>query len=72
MMIFATTSCLNDLDTEPKYDLTLENLLQQDPKAVEGLLSRLYASFALSSVEGPDKSDLQGANAGESPLSEEL
>ncbi|PWW27535.1 RagB/SusD family nutrient uptake outer membrane protein [Chryseobacterium sp. AG844] len=68
MLAFVTTSCLNDLDTEPKYDLTLENLLQQDPKAVEGLLSRLYASFALSSVEGPDKSDIEGANAGESPF----
>lgn len=61
-------SCLRDLDTEPKYDLTLENLLQKDPKAVEGMLSRLYASFALSSVEGPGSSDIAGADAGESPF----
>lgn len=63
-----STSCLNELDTEPKYDLTLENILQNDPNAVEGLLSRIYASFALSSVSGPGSSDIIGADAGESPF----
>lgn len=62
------TACVNDLDTKPKVELTLENLLASDPNAVEGLLSRLYASFALSSVEGPDKSDISGADPGESPF----
>lgn len=62
------TACLNDLDTEPKVEQNLENLLAADPNAVEGLLSRLYASFALSSVEGPDKSDISGADPGESPF----
>lgn len=45
------TACIDDLNTEPKVEQTLENLLAADPNAVEGLLSRLYASFALSSVE---------------------
>lgn len=68
LLALSTTSCLNDLDTEPKYDMTLEYLLQQDPNAIDGLLSRLYASFALSSVNGPGSSDIAGADPGESPF----
>ncbi|NMR34110.1 RagB/SusD family nutrient uptake outer membrane protein [Chryseobacterium aquaticum] len=61
-------SCTNELETEPKYELTLEELLIRDPNAVEGLLSRMYSTFALSSVSGPGDSDIAGANAGESPF----
>ncbi|WP_294304486.1 RagB/SusD family nutrient uptake outer membrane protein [uncultured Chryseobacterium sp.] len=61
-------SCTSDLETEPKYELTLEQLLIRDPNAVEGLLSRMYSTFALSSVSGPGDSDISGANAGESPF----
>ena len=68
VVMLSTQSCLRDLDTEPKYDMTLEYILQQDPKAVEGMLSRLYASFALSSVKGPGDSDISGADPGESPF----
>ncbi|MEC5158754.1 RagB/SusD family nutrient uptake outer membrane protein [Chryseobacterium sp. MP_3.2] len=70
LFLFAVVgnSCTRDLDTNPKVDLTLENLLANDPNAVEGLLSRLYASFALSSVNGPGSSDISGADAGESPF----
>lgn len=70
IFLFAATinSCTRDLDTTPKVDLTLENLLANDPNAVEGLLSRLYASFALSSVNGPGSSDISGADPGESPF----
>lgn len=62
------SSCTSDLETEPKYELTLEELLIRDPNAVEGLLSRMYSTFALSSVSGPGDSDISGANAGESPF----
>ena len=70
LFLFAmvSNSCMRDLDTTPKVDFTLEGLLANDPNAVEGLLSRLYASFALSSVNGPGKSDIDGADAGESPF----
>ena len=61
VVMLSTQSCLRDLDTEPKYDMTLEYILQQDPKAVEGMLSRLYASFALSSVKGPGDADISVA-----------
>ncbi|OCA76246.1 carbohydrate-binding protein SusD [Chryseobacterium artocarpi] len=62
------SACTNDLETEPKFELTLEELLARDPNAVEGLLSRMYSTFALSSVSGPNDSDISGANAGESPF----
>ena len=68
VLMLSTQSCIRDLDTEPKYDMTLEYILQQDPKAVEGMLSRLYASFALSSVKGSGESDISGADPGESPF----
>ncbi len=60
-------SCTNDLDTEPLVELSLEELLSQDPDAVSGILSRLYASFALSGPNGPESSDISD-NAGESPF----
>ncbi len=60
-------SCTNDLDTEPLVELSLEELLAQDPEAVSGILSRLYASFALSGPNGPSSSDISD-NAGESPF----
>ena len=68
-MVFFTpfTSCVDDLDTEPKIELTLEELLSEDPDAIEGILSRLYASFALSGPDGPGSSDISD-DAGESPF----
>ncbi|MFG6687372.1 RagB/SusD family nutrient uptake outer membrane protein [Mariniflexile sp. HNIBRBA6329] len=61
------TGCTSDLETEPLIELSLEELLSQDPKAVEGILSRLYGSFALSGADGPESSDISD-NAGESPF----
>ncbi|GGI55837.1 RagB/SusD family nutrient uptake outer membrane protein [Winogradskyella haliclonae] len=58
-------SCSDDLDTEPIVQLTLEELLASDPNAVEGLVSRLYASFALSGPSGPSSSDIVSPDAGE-------
>ncbi len=66
-ILLLVSSCTDDLNTEPEVELSLDELLAQDPNAVEGILSRLYASFALSGVEGPDKSDISD-NAGESPF----
>ena len=60
-------SCTDDLNTEPKVELSLDELIAQDANAVQGILSRLYASFALSSVIGPEDSDIAD-NAGESPF----
>lgn len=62
-----TNSCTDDLNTKPLIELSLEELLAQDPKAVEGILSRLYGSFALSGANGPGSSDISD-DAGESPF----
>ncbi|WP_340155789.1 RagB/SusD family nutrient uptake outer membrane protein [uncultured Winogradskyella sp.] len=59
------TSCVDDLDTEPIVELTLEELLASDPNAVEGLVARLYASFALTGPSGPGSSDIVSPDAGE-------
>ena len=59
------SSCSNELNTKPKVEQTLENLLLQDPNAVKGLLSKMYATFALTGSSGPDSSDISGPNAGE-------
>ncbi|MEC8831017.1 MAG: RagB/SusD family nutrient uptake outer membrane protein, partial [Bacteroidota bacterium] len=59
--------CTKDLDTAPEVELTLEELLNQDPDAVSGILSRLYASFALSGPDGPGSSDIDD-DPGESPF----
>ncbi|MDO5977815.1 RagB/SusD family nutrient uptake outer membrane protein [Flavivirga spongiicola] len=68
IVVFTTLfSCTSDLDAEPKIELSLDELLAQDPKAVEGILSRLYGSFALSGADGPGSSDISD-DAGESPF----
>ncbi|WP_299097371.1 RagB/SusD family nutrient uptake outer membrane protein [Winogradskyella sp.] len=58
-------SCTDDLDTKPITELTLEELLASDPNAVEGLVSRLYASYALTGPSGPGSSDIESPDAGE-------
>lgn len=60
-------SCTDDLDTEPKVELTLDQILAEDPNAIEGIVSRLYASFALSGPNGPGSSDISD-DPGESPF----
>ncbi len=67
LVMILSVSCTDDLNTKPIVELSLEELLARDPNAVEGILSRLYASFALSGVDGPGSSDISD-DAGESPF----
>ncbi len=60
-------SCTSDLDTEPEVEVSLDELLNEDPEAIGGILSRLYASFALSGPNGAGSSDIDD-DAGESPF----
>ncbi len=64
LLAVAVSSCSDELDTKPKVELSLENLLAKDPQAVEGLLSKMYGTFALSGPTGPGSSDISG-NPGE-------
>lgn len=67
ILLLGAFSCTNELDTTPKVELSLEQLLQQDPNAITGILSKLYGSFALSGPNGPGSSDISD-DAGESPF----
>ena len=68
ILLLAGLSCSDDLDTVPKVELSLDQLLQQDPNAIDGIMSKLYGSFALSGPNGPGSSDISGDDAGESPF----
>jgi len=63
VVLFA--SCVDDLNTEPKVELTLDKLIEKDPTAVEGLVSKIYGTFALSGPDGPGSSDVVTKDAGE-------
>ncbi len=63
--LVATTSCLNELNTEPEYLLTLDQLLESQPNAANGLLAKVYASLSMSSAKGPGEADITGDDKGE-------
>jgi hypothetical protein len=65
IMLVFFASCVDDLNTEPKVELTLDKLLEQDPLAVEGMISKIYGTFALSGPDGPGSSDVVTKDAGE-------
>ena len=67
VFLLTALSCTQDLDTKPLVELSLEQLLQQDPNAITGIMSKLYGSFALSGSNGPGSSDIS-ADPGESPF----
>lgn len=64
-MTLLLSSCSDELDTTPKVELSLENLLAKDPNAVQGLLSKMYGTFALSGSKGAGSSDITGPDPGE-------
>jgi len=67
VFLLSALSCTQDLDTKPLVELSLEQLLQQDPNAINGIMSKLYGSFALSGSNGPGSSDISD-DPGESPF----
>jgi hypothetical protein len=68
LVLLLLSSCSNDLNTEPKTQITLDQLLARDPNAIEGLVSKMYGSFSLSGAGGPNTTDTPGDDAGESPF----
>lgn len=64
-LALALSSCSDELDTTPKVELSLENLLAKDPGAVEGLLSKMYGTLALSGSKGAGSQDIAGPDPGE-------
>ncbi|MGL2992556.1 RagB/SusD family nutrient uptake outer membrane protein [Flavobacterium sp. TSSA_36] len=69
LILLSFNSCSDDLNTKPKVELDLEQLLQRDPNAIKGLVSKIYGAFALSGPKGPGSTDLgAGDDPGESPF----
>ena len=67
LFLLFVVGCTDDLNTEPKVEITLEQLLAKDPNAITGLLSKSYGAFALSGPDGPGSSDISD-DPGESPF----
>ncbi len=68
LTLLLTTSCIDDLNTEPKgQDKNIDQLLALDP-TLGGLVSKVYGSLALSGPSGPGSTDTPGDDAGESPF----
>lgn len=65
LLVVLTSSCSDELNTKPVVEQSFENLLQQDPNAAKGLLSRMYATFALTGPNGPGSTDISTPDAGE-------
>ncbi|MEO1010567.1 MAG: RagB/SusD family nutrient uptake outer membrane protein [Bacteroidota bacterium] len=67
LVILGITACTDDLNTVPEIELSLDRLLEEEEQAIEGIVSRLYATFALSGPDGSGSSDIDD-DAGESPF----
>ena len=40
LLLASIFACTDDLNTKPKVELSLEQLLQQDPNAITGIMSK--------------------------------
>ncbi|WP_209405018.1 RagB/SusD family nutrient uptake outer membrane protein [Pseudozobellia sp. WGM2] len=60
-------SCTDDLDTEPRIEQSLDNLLDSDPNATLGILGKLYGGLALHGIGIPGGDNQQADIAGDDP-----
>lgn len=68
VLLFMSIGCTGDLETNPKgANKNLKQLLDEQP-TLAGLVSKVYATLALSGASGPASTDTPGDNAGESPF----
>jgi hypothetical protein len=65
LLLLGVASCSSELDQKPLIGDTLDNLLQSNPDAAIGLLSKMYGTFALTGPSGPGSSDIVSNDAGE-------
>ena len=62
-------SCLDDLNTEPVVEKTLDNLLKDDPNAIKGALAKLYSTFSVHGQGSPDTDQQNDTNTDDSGTS---
>lgn len=65
ILLLLSASCSSELDQKPLIGDTLDNLLQNNPGEVKGLVSKMYGTFALTGPSGPGSSDIVANDAGE-------
>ncbi|SFW62463.1 Starch-binding associating with outer membrane [Sinomicrobium oceani] len=65
MVVFAT-SCTGDLDTDPRVEQTIDNILDEDPDAYKGMLAKIYSAFILTGQETSGQTDVVAPDAGAS------
>lgn len=67
--LFILSSCINDLDTEPRIEQSLDNLLSDDPNAITGILAKLYGGLVIHGQGVPGSgnqiADIIGDDPGE-------
>lgn len=69
LVLLLIGSCTDDLNTEPKVQLTPDEIEGGGGGAlINGLISKVYSTFALSGSSGPASTDTPGDDAGESPF----
>lgn len=69
----ATTSCTDDLDRVPKYDLSTATVYK-DRAGYEAVAAKVYSGFAVTGGQGPDATtgDIQGIDQGTSDYIRQL
>ena len=53
LLLASLSACTDDLNTEPRVELSLEQLLQLCRIAISGIMSKLYCPFAVSGPTCP-------------------
>lgn len=66
--LLSIVGCTDDLNTEPKTEIISEEQLLELQPNLDGLVSKVYGTFALSGASGPASTDTPGDDAGESPF----
>lgn len=68
-LVLINYSCLDDLNTEPEIEKTLENLLKDNPNAIKGALAKLYSTFSVHGQGAPDTDQQNDTNTDDSGTS---
>jgi len=61
-----TNACTDQLNTEPRVEQSLDNLMNNDPDAILGILAKLYGGLVLDGIGTPgSNADIAGDDPGE-------
>lgn len=73
LCVFALSSCVGDLDTQPLTHTTiLPEEAWSDPNAYELFTAKIYSAFAIPGSDGPASGDIVGADQGEATFTRSM